>query len=237
MALPVNGATRIRFAEFEIDLRTGEVLTNGHRSVLSEKPLQLLAALLENPGELVTREDLKRRLWSSDTFVDFDLSLNKTVNRLREALGDSADQPRYVETLPKRGYRFIGPVDWNGRQSQDLIAEATVSPSSRQKTGRPLLFKRLVAIVLALSAGLIVAIVIRKLRQYPSFPKIRQLTTNSTELPVRTAAISPDGERLAFSDIKGLHFRTIETSENSDIPFSPTTAGGQNRLANRGMVS
>src|SRR5215472_12682980 len=141
MAFPANSATRIRFAEFEIDLRTGEILTNGHRSVLSEKPLQLLTALLENPGELVTREELKRRLWTSDTFVDFDLSLNKTVNRLREALGDSADQPRFVETFPKRGYRFIGPIDWNGRQSQELIATAIVAPSSRQKTGRILLFK------------------------------------------------------------------------------------------------
>src|SRR5215472_19235693 len=133
MSPPGNHATRVRIAEFEIDFRTGEILSDRHRSSLSEKPLQLLSALLENPGELVTREELRRRLWSSDTFVDFDLSLNKTVNRLREALGDSADQPRFVETFPKRGYRFIGPIDWNGRQSQELIATAIVAPSSRQK--------------------------------------------------------------------------------------------------------
>jgi len=227
MAFPGNSTTRVRFGEFEIDLRTGEVLTNGRKTLLSEKPLQLLAALLEIPGEMVTREELKQRLWSSDTFVDFDLSLNKTVNRLREALGDSADQPRFVETFPKRGYRFIGPVDWNGRQSQELIATAIVAPSSRQKTGRILLFKRLVGILLALSAALVIAIVILKPGQYPSFPKIRQLTTNSSELPIRTAAISPDGKRLAFSDIKGLHIKDIETGENRDIPFPQTTASGR----------
>ena len=117
MAFPGNSTTRVRFGEFGIDLHTGEVLTNGRRSFLSAKPLQLLVALLESPGELVTREELKKRLWSSDTFVDFDLSLNKAMNRLREALRDSADQPRYIETLPKRGYRFIGEVEWTGRQT------------------------------------------------------------------------------------------------------------------------
>lgn len=227
MAFPVNGATRVRFAEFEIDLRTGEVLADGRKSILSEKPLQLLAALLEIPGELVTREELKRRLWSSDTFVDFDLSLNKTVNRLREALGDSADQPRHIETLPKRGYRFIGAVEWNGRHTQESIAVPTVSPSAGQKTGKSHPFKLLLGIVVTLSAVLIIALGIREQRQGASFSRMRQLTTNSSELPVRTAAIAPDGKRLAFSDIKGLHIKNIETGENTDIPVSQESAGGR----------
>ncbi len=121
----------------------------------------------------MTREELKRRLWSSDTFVDFDLSLNKTVNRLREALGDSADQPRHIETLPKRGYRFIGAVEWNGRQTQESIAVPTVSPSAGQKTGKSHPFKLLLGIVVTLSAVLIIALGIREQRQGASFSRMQ----------------------------------------------------------------
>jgi DNA-binding winged helix-turn-helix (wHTH) protein/tetratricopeptide (TPR) repeat protein len=100
----------VRFGEFELDLRTGELRSNGRHIILQEKPFQILTALLERPGEMVAREDLIKRLWPAGTFVDFDLGLNKAVNRLREALGDSAEQPRFIETFPKRGYRFVGPV-------------------------------------------------------------------------------------------------------------------------------
>ena len=107
MSVPALLPKQLCFGEFKLDLHTGELSTNGRKSTLSEKPFHLLVALLERPGELVTREELKKKLWNSDTFVDFDLSLNKAVNRLREALRDSAEQPRFIETLPRRGYRFI----------------------------------------------------------------------------------------------------------------------------------
>src|SRR5215469_3393525 len=204
MPIPPNSVTRLRFAEFEIDLRTGEVLAKGRRSVLSEKPLQLLAALLETPGELVTREELKRRLWGSDTFVDFDLSLNKAMNRLREALGDSAEQPLYVETLPKRGYRFIGAIDGTERQTEEWIAPPTSSPSSEKGTVNRRPFKLLLGTAVALSISLIIAVGIRERSRRAFFPRMRQLTANSSEVPIRTAAISPDGKYLAFSDIRGL---------------------------------
>jgi DNA-binding winged helix-turn-helix (wHTH) protein/Tol biopolymer transport system component len=110
MSVPTQSPRQLRFGEFKIDLQTGELSTNGKKSTLSDKPLQLLVALLERPGELVTREQLKQRLWRSDTFVDFDLSLNKAMNRLRDALQDSAERPRYIETLPRRGYRFVSNV-------------------------------------------------------------------------------------------------------------------------------
>ncbi len=110
MSLPAESRRKIRFAEFEIDMHTAEVRQNGRRFVLQGQPFQILAVLLERPGELVTREELKKRLWPSDTFVDFDRSLNKAVNRLREALSDSAETPRYIETLPRRGYRLIAEV-------------------------------------------------------------------------------------------------------------------------------
>src|SRR5215472_14484968 len=110
MAVPAEPATKLRLGEFEIDLHSAEVQRNGNKFVLQGQPFQVLAILLEKPGELVTREELKKRLWSADTFVDFDHSLNKAVNRLRETLSDSADTPRYIQTLPRRGYRFIAEI-------------------------------------------------------------------------------------------------------------------------------
>jgi DNA-binding winged helix-turn-helix (wHTH) protein/Tol biopolymer transport system component len=101
----------IRFGVFEVDLRSGELRKNGLNLRLRGQPFEVLTMLLERPGEIVTREELQRRLWPADTFVDFDHSLNTAVNKIREVLGDSAETPRYVETVPRRGYRFIAPVD------------------------------------------------------------------------------------------------------------------------------
>lgn len=100
----------IRFAGFEVDLAAGELRQNGNRIRLQEQPFQILVYLLDRPGKVVTREELRQKLWPADTFVDFDHSLNTAVNKLREALGDSASSPRYVETLARRGYRFLAPV-------------------------------------------------------------------------------------------------------------------------------
>ena len=100
----------LRFGAFEVDLRTGELRKHGIKIKLQEQPLQILQQLLEHPGEVVTREQLQKRIWPADTFVDFDHGLYSAVQRLRDALGDTAETPRYVETLPRRGYRFVGPV-------------------------------------------------------------------------------------------------------------------------------
>jgi TolB-like protein/DNA-binding winged helix-turn-helix (wHTH) protein/Flp pilus assembly protein TadD len=104
----------VRFGAFELDLRTGELRKAGVRVNLPEQPYQVLRTLLDRPGDLVTREELRQRLWPAETFVDFEHGLNAAVRRLRDALGDSADSPRFVETLPRRGYRFIAPVSRNG---------------------------------------------------------------------------------------------------------------------------
>ena len=101
----------LRFGVFEAEPRSGELRKHGVRVRLRDQSFQVLVLLLERPGQIVTREELQRRLWPADTFVDFDRGLNKAVNRLRDALGDSADSPRFIETLPKRGYRFIAPID------------------------------------------------------------------------------------------------------------------------------
>ena len=120
---PITPAGRtIRFAVFEVDLAAGELRKNGNRIRLQEQPFQMLVYLLDRPGEVVTREELRQKLWPADTFVDFDHSLNTAVNKLREALGDSASSPRYVETLARRGYRFLAPVQRGEAKSPDSPA-------------------------------------------------------------------------------------------------------------------
>src|SRR5262252_1498179 len=113
---------RVRFGVFEVDLRTGELRKHGLKVRLQEQPFQVLALLLARPGETVTREELRERLWTADTFVDFDHGLNKAINKIREALGDSATSPRFVETVARRGYRFLGDV-----ASVDVLNDAPVA--------------------------------------------------------------------------------------------------------------
>ena len=124
----------LRFGVFEADLRTGELRKNGMKVRLQEQPFQVLAALLERPGEMVAREELRQRLWPADTFVDFDHSLNTAINKLREALGDSAGSPRFIETLARRGYRFLAPVEIIGGSEAEAVptppAPAPVVPAA-----------------------------------------------------------------------------------------------------------
>ena len=108
---------RTHFCEFEVDLRSGELYKNGIRLKIQDQPFQVLALLLEHSGDVVTREELRRKLWPAGTFVDFDIGLNSAIKKLRDVLGDSADEPRYIETLPRRGYRFIARVE-NGERPQ-----------------------------------------------------------------------------------------------------------------------
>jgi TolB-like protein/DNA-binding winged helix-turn-helix (wHTH) protein/Tfp pilus assembly protein PilF len=116
------------FGEFEVRLDSGEIYRNRSRVRVPDQSFQVLKILLGRPGKLVTREDLRRQLWAEDTFVDFDHGLNNSVNRLREALGDSASAPRYIETLPRRGYRFIAPVSWSRTDEDDSSAPSVPDP-------------------------------------------------------------------------------------------------------------
>jgi DNA-binding winged helix-turn-helix (wHTH) protein/tetratricopeptide (TPR) repeat protein len=136
-----------RFGTFEVDVRAGELRKQGVRLKLQEQPLRVLTILLQRPGEVVTREELRSQNWPADTFVDFDNSLNTSINKLRETLGDSADSPRFIETLPRRGYRFIAPV--SSTNGNEAYARARpVTPTHRWKV--PLL---VVALLAALVAG------------------------------------------------------------------------------------
>ncbi|MBZ5515569.1 MAG: winged helix-turn-helix domain-containing protein, partial [Acidobacteriia bacterium] len=139
---------------FEVDLRAGELRRGSDKIKLGERPFQILAALLERPGEVVTREELQRRLWPADTFVDFEHSINTAVNKLREALGDSPEQPRFIETLPRHGYRFVTPVE-------------TVVPSVGAVREPPLAKRRIVALAcgaLVLALAMLLALNVAGLR-------------------------------------------------------------------------
>src|SRR6516225_5926070 len=114
----------VRFGSFEADLHTRELRKHGLKLKVQEQPFQVLAMLLARPGELITREEIRSKLWPEDTFIDFDHGLNAAVRRLRDALNDNAEAPRFVETLPRRGYRFIAPV------VEKRIIESAVQPET-----------------------------------------------------------------------------------------------------------
>ncbi len=187
----MGNAVRVyRFGEFVLDARTGELSRAGRRTALREQPLQLLLALLEQPGELVTREELTSRLWPAGTFVDFDRGLNKAVNHLREALGDSVDRPRFIETLPRKGYRFVAPV----AQEADVAPEPAASsmPARPRRTTRLAASIVLVAGVIAIGAGIAGTRIWLGNRRSP--PQISSLAV----LPL--ANLSRDPEQEYFAD-------------------------------------
>src|SRR5256884_5088022 len=127
MALEAQASAILRFGVFEVDVRAGEVHKQGARIKLQERPFHVLTVLLQRPGEGVTREELRSQNWPADTFVDFDNSLNTAINKLREALGDSPDNPRFTEPLPRRGDRFTAPV--TGAQRATGGAPAVLGPA------------------------------------------------------------------------------------------------------------
>jgi cholera toxin transcriptional activator len=135
--VPQNQSRVARFGVFEIDLSAGELRKNGVKQRLQGQPFQVLTVLLERAGEVVTREELQQKLWPSDTFVDFDHSLNTAINKVREALGDSASSPRFVETLARRGYRFIAPVQTDA-PAPKLEIPAPAAPTAPVRPVEPL---------------------------------------------------------------------------------------------------
>jgi len=163
MPLPSQTPRLLRFGVFEVDPRARELRKSGLRIKLQDQPLQVLVMLLEHPGEMVTREELQRRLWPADTFVDFDHSLNSAVTKLREALGDQAENPRFIETLHRRGYRFIAPVEGHvdapemgtGSQRDTDSARVTVSAKAAAANAIRLRWKLIFpTVVLALAVAI-----------------------------------------------------------------------------------
>ena len=192
----INSQYRLmRFAEFELDLRSGELLKAGVKMKFGGQPLRVLSILLEHPGELVTREELQRRLWP-DTFVDLDHNLNTAINKIREVLGDSAERPRFVETLPRRGYRFIGELAPAVQPAKPAIA---TKADTRSFPGS---FLAGAGVILAIVTGMLIALV--GYRRHPISGEKEQSTLAAvpfTALPgsATSPAFSPDGSRIAFT--------------------------------------
>ncbi len=210
-----SSSSIIRFGTFEINLQTGELRRRGQKVKLQEQPLQVLAALLERPGEMVTREELRSKLWPADTFVDFDHGLNAAIKRLRDALGESADAPVFIETLARRGYRFIAPVNSSSAPSGIEIAPAPERSKSFFLTHR---------IAIACLAPIVVAVLVWAVWRLPLRRKDtieRKLTSNSSENGVSSAGISPDGKYLAYSDNTGIYLKLIRTGETHPVPLPP----------------
>jgi DNA-binding winged helix-turn-helix (wHTH) protein/Tol biopolymer transport system component len=211
----VGDGTR-RFGVFELDLRAGELRRQGMKVRLQEQPFQLLTQLLEKPGEVITREELRNRLWPADTFVDFDHSLNAAIRRLRDALGDSAENPRFVETVARRGYRFLAPVS-SGNGSGNIHAQAAAVDSATHAGARLHTWwivagaSAVVLVLVGLKLGLLLG------EHSPSPMRITRLTANPADDRVRAAAISRDGRYLAFSDETGFYVRQIDSGETHPI--------------------
>jgi TolB-like protein/DNA-binding winged helix-turn-helix (wHTH) protein/Tfp pilus assembly protein PilF len=192
----------VRFGVFELDRRSGELRRRGVRVRVQEQPLRVLDALLNEPGEPVTREALRQRLWPDDTFVDFDNGLNRAINRLRAALGDEADNPRFIETLERRGYRFIAPVgqvDASSAATAPSVPETTPSATEatpRMGPGR----RRTIRVAGALASAALLALsislmpVLRRKADAPAHPPIRSLAV----LPL--ANLTGDPAQEYFSD-------------------------------------
>src|SRR5258708_272644 len=198
MSSPVPAARVLPYYTFELDLRADALHKHGVKLRLQGQPLQLLAILLQSAGSVVTREELRSQLWPADTFVDFDHSLHNAIGRIREVLGDSAEIPRYIETLPRRGYRFIAPVEEvqapriseaNGNKTREGVAGAP--PSARQSKTRTALALTLLILAATGSAFWLVRAVSRPTS---AAPRLRSIAV----LPL--ANLSGDRSQEYFAD-------------------------------------
>jgi Tol biopolymer transport system component/DNA-binding winged helix-turn-helix (wHTH) protein len=223
----VGTSQTIRFATFEVDLQTQELRKRGVRLRLPGQSFQVLKMLLERPGALVTREEFQHALWPSDTFVDFDHGLSAAVNRLREALGDSADNPEFIETLPRRGYRFIAPIKerdevTGGRCAVESMAGVPGEPRVRSRILRYVVM----AVVLSTAAGS--AFLIYK-RPLPGSPKPRALSrlTFGTGLQMEPTW-SPDGRYIAYTADGGGKLEVWVQQVSGGDPVQITHSAGNN---------
>jgi Tol biopolymer transport system component/DNA-binding winged helix-turn-helix (wHTH) protein len=216
----VRSSRLVRFGTFEVDLPAGELRKSGVKLKLTGQPFQVLAMLLERPGEVVTREELQTRLWP-DTFVDVDHNLNTAINKIREVLGDSAESPRFVETLPRRGYRFIAAVEGVG------TSVAVGDSGSRQDSRAPWVHAAILFVVLLFltAAGLFIY---KRLRLPPSSVQ-RALTRLTFDDGLQFGATwSPDGRFIAYSSDRGGKFDIWVQQVSGGDPVQITKGPGSN---------
>jgi len=219
----------VRFGLFELDLQARELRKSGIRIKLQDQPFQILASLLERPGEIVTREELQKRLWPADTFVDFDLSLNSAVKKLRQALNDDSDNPRFIETLYRRGYRFIGPVNGNSKTNGLALSESPplqteVSPPSPASVAAVPRRSAARGKSLLLAASVLVLFAVAMAFRFVPAKPIRVLGyTQITHDGRLKGGIVTDGQRLYFFELQEDHFVAAQVSAGGgDTVVVPT---------------
>jgi Tol biopolymer transport system component/DNA-binding winged helix-turn-helix (wHTH) protein len=219
----IQNAQVVRFATFEVDLRAGELRKAGLRLKLSGQPFQVLAILLQQRGEVVTREELQQRLWP-DTFVDVDHNLNTAINKIREALGDTAENPRFIETLPRRGYRFSSSIDDAG-SSEKRADAADDKPSLRPR-------RFTLGLSISVALGVLVvgtALFIYLERPAPAVPRQRSLTPLTFDDGLQIGATwSPDGRFIAYSSDRGGKSDIWVKQVSGSDPVRITKGPGQN---------
>lgn len=224
MATQPQSSTRLAFGPFHVDTSAGELLKSGVRVRLPGQPFQILVLLLDHAGSVVTREQLRDQIWGGETFVDFEHSLNVAMNKLRRALGESAENPRYIETVPGRGYRFIGSIQVLSHlgAAPDVrpMPSLVTTPSATQQDGR--LTTAAVLVLIAIAA---VWWILHARHATPEM-RVQQLTTNAAENPVWHAVISPDGKYLAYGDLAGIQVRLIATGETHLLPKPRVLSAG-----------
>jgi len=220
MASSAGQRQLVKFGIFEVDLAAGEIRKAGMRLKLAPQPFQVLQVLLEQPQQVVTREVLRERVWPENTFIDYELALKKAINRLREVLSDSAENPRFIETVPRRGYRFIGtlispkadnPSGIGASQFPSAVNAAAIAPDARSTSA--FTQWRIVAILALLLVGIATGWRVAHWRHGPSALRHRRLTANSQESPVIGGVISPNGAYLAFADKTGFYLQQIVSGE------------------------
>jgi len=210
----------LRFGPFELDVGSAELRHNGRKTLLHEQPFQVLLALLERPGELISREELVHRLWPDGTFVDYERGLNKAVNKLRDALHDSADSPRFVETIPRRGYRFIAPLEGGSAITMASDSPVAVKAGRQHKIWLAMGVALMFLLMAAVGYSVYSFLSHKGAVPYENFA-ISQITNTGKTM---AAAISPDGKfLLSVMDDHGkqsLWLRNIST--NSDAQVIPS---------------
>jgi DNA-binding winged helix-turn-helix (wHTH) protein/Tol biopolymer transport system component len=244
MSSPARLPKEVRFGRFELDLETAELRDGAKKLILAGQPFQLLKILLDRPGELVSREELIRRLWPDDTFVDFNQSLNKAVNRLREALQDSADSPCLIETLPRKGYRFVGEVKWQATPGS--AASPSLELASSAEDPKPKILEKPASLATVESAAVerrfplpakiaisttalvallaVVWIAFEFLREKDPWQSAKRLTNSAG---VRDLTLSPDGQFLVYAFHSGPEdsLRRRELATDKDIELLPAGPG------------
>lgn len=229
MERPAVNPNTLQFGVFEVDLQARELRKAGVKIKLNEQPFQVLTVLLERRGEVVTREELQTRLWPSDTFVDFDLSLNSAVKKLRQALGDESDNPRFVETLYRRGYRFIAPVSGEVANAGNGAGSRSAD-SLRSEAPTAMSWRRLAFIAASCLAVLLAGVAFEMMqRSSPQIVGFTQLTSGGKVHQM--GALVTDGQRLYFqaADKDRIALAEVSVSGGDSVliatPFQNTLLG------------